>query len=78
MGQPVSILIVEDSENDARLLVRKLRRGGFETRIRAGGDSRGASPEDMGPHHSRLRGEMKRPFGTVTNIAIARMHGILP
>lgn len=30
MRQPVNVLIVEDSEHDAALLVRELRRGGFE------------------------------------------------
>ncbi|MFA5182076.1 MAG: ATP-binding protein [Syntrophales bacterium] len=30
MGQPLRVLIVEDSENDAELLLRKLRQGGFE------------------------------------------------
>lgn len=30
MGKPIRVLIVEDSENDALLLVRELRRGGFE------------------------------------------------
>src|SRR5882762_2265689 len=30
MGQPLRILIVEDSEDDAELLLRELRRGGFE------------------------------------------------
>jgi signal transduction histidine kinase/FixJ family two-component response regulator len=29
MGKPIFVLIVEDSENDALLLVRELRRGGF-------------------------------------------------
>jgi hypothetical protein len=28
MSQPIRVLIVEDSENDALLLVRELRRGG--------------------------------------------------
>jgi signal transduction histidine kinase len=30
MGKPIRVLIVEDSENDALLLLRELRRGGFE------------------------------------------------
>src|SRR2546425_12590236 len=30
MGQPLRILIVEDSEDDAELMLRELRRGGFE------------------------------------------------
>jgi PAS domain S-box-containing protein len=30
MGQPLRVLIIEDSENDAELLLRKLRQGGFE------------------------------------------------
>jgi signal transduction histidine kinase/FixJ family two-component response regulator len=30
MSKPIRVLIVEDSENDALLLVRELRRGGFE------------------------------------------------
>src|SRR6266850_2033278 len=30
MGIPLSVLIVEDSEDDARLLVRELKRGGYE------------------------------------------------
>jgi diguanylate cyclase (GGDEF)-like protein len=29
MSKPIRVLIVEDSENDARLLIRELRRGGF-------------------------------------------------
>src|SRR5688500_20050527 len=30
MGKPLKVLIVEDSEDDALLLVRELRRGGYE------------------------------------------------
>ena len=30
MGEPLKILLVEDSENDALLLLRQLRRGGYE------------------------------------------------
>ena len=30
MGKPLRVLIVEDSENDAELLLRELRRGGYE------------------------------------------------
>ncbi len=30
MGKPLRVLIVEDSEDDARLLLRELSRGGFE------------------------------------------------
>ena len=30
MGVPLRLLLVEDSEDDARLLVRELTRGGFE------------------------------------------------
>src|ERR671921_1540018 len=30
MGVPLSVLLVEDSENDALLLVRELRRGGYD------------------------------------------------
>jgi diguanylate cyclase (GGDEF)-like protein len=30
MSKPIRVLIIEDSENDALLLVRELRRGGFE------------------------------------------------
>ena len=33
MSKPLRVLIVEDSENDALLLVRELRRGGFEPKI---------------------------------------------
>ncbi len=31
-GVPVRLLLVEDSENDAVLLLRELRRGGYERR----------------------------------------------
>jgi len=34
MGMPLRVLIVEDSENDALLLVRELRRGGYEPRFK--------------------------------------------
>src|SRR5881296_3646152 len=30
MGKPIRILIVEDSEDDAQLLLRELQRGGYE------------------------------------------------
>jgi diguanylate cyclase len=30
MGKPIRVLIIEDSEDDALLLIRELRRGGFE------------------------------------------------
>ncbi|MBA3703541.1 MAG: two-component system response regulator, partial [Rubrobacteraceae bacterium] len=30
MGAPLRVLLVEDSEDDALLLVRMLRRGGFD------------------------------------------------
>ena len=30
MGIPLSVLLVEDSENDALLLLRTLRRGGYD------------------------------------------------
>lgn len=30
MGVPLHVLIVEDSENDALLLIRALRRGGYD------------------------------------------------
>ena len=30
MGAPLRVLLVEDSENDALLLLRQLRRGGYE------------------------------------------------
>src|SRR5687768_18457793 len=30
MGKPLKVLIVEDSEDDALLLVRELQRGGYE------------------------------------------------
>src|SRR5437868_4828360 len=30
MGQPLRILLVEDSEDDAELMLRELRRGGYE------------------------------------------------
>jgi signal transduction histidine kinase/FixJ family two-component response regulator len=33
MSKPLRVLIVEDSENDALLLVRELRRGGFEPKF---------------------------------------------
>lgn len=33
MSKPIRVLIVEDSENDALLLVRELRRGGFEPQV---------------------------------------------
>src|SRR5438034_5502035 len=31
MGQPLRILLIEDSEDDAQLLLRALRRGGYES-----------------------------------------------
>ncbi|MGH7411491.1 MAG: response regulator, partial [Candidatus Methylomirabilis sp.] len=34
MGTPLRVLIVEDSEDDAALLVRELRRGGYDPEIR--------------------------------------------
>jgi signal transduction histidine kinase/FixJ family two-component response regulator len=34
MSQPIRVLIVEDSENDALLLVRELRRGGFDLKFK--------------------------------------------
>jgi PAS domain S-box-containing protein len=34
MGTPLRVLLVEDSENDALLLVRQLRRGGYEPHFR--------------------------------------------
>ena len=34
MGTPLKVLLVEDSENDALLLVRQLRRGGYEPHFR--------------------------------------------
>src|SRR5918997_692395 len=34
MGTPLKVLFVEDSENDALLLLRELRRGGYEPRSR--------------------------------------------
>ena len=30
MGQPLRVLIIEDSEEDAQLVLRELRRGGYE------------------------------------------------
>src|SRR6185503_19510174 len=30
MGQPLRVLIIEDSEEDAQLILRELRRGGYE------------------------------------------------
>jgi diguanylate cyclase (GGDEF)-like protein len=33
MSKPIRVLLVEDSENDALLLVRELRRGGFEPEL---------------------------------------------
>ena len=30
MGKPLNVLIVEDSENDALLLLRELKRSGYE------------------------------------------------
>ncbi|MFQ5932988.1 MAG: two-component system response regulator, partial [Nitrospiraceae bacterium] len=30
MGKPLNVLIVEDSEDDTHVLLRELRRGGFE------------------------------------------------
>lgn len=31
MGIPLSVLIIEDSEDDTMLLLRELKRGGYET-----------------------------------------------
>src|SRR5258706_16159712 len=33
MSNPVTVLVVEDSEDDAALTVRQLQRGGFEVRF---------------------------------------------
>ena len=30
MGVPIRLLLVEDSEDDAQLLLRELKRGGYE------------------------------------------------
>jgi signal transduction histidine kinase len=43
MGKPLRVLLVEDSEDDARLLIRELRRGGFDVeweRVDTEGDLR--------------------------------------
>ena len=42
-GTPLRLLLVEDSENDAMLLLRELRRGGYEPR-----HERVCTPEEMG------------------------------
>ena len=34
MSTPIRLLVVEDSEDDARLAMRMLRRGGFDPRFR--------------------------------------------
>jgi CheY-like chemotaxis protein len=34
MGEPLRLLMVEDSADDAELLVRELRRGGFDPQVR--------------------------------------------
>ena len=31
MGKPLRVLIVEDSEDDALLVIRELERGGYDT-----------------------------------------------
>ena len=36
MGQPLRLLLIEDSQNDAELLLRSLRRGGYEVTERKG------------------------------------------
>ncbi|HAJ25990.1 MAG TPA: histidine kinase [Syntrophus sp. (in: bacteria)] len=53
MGQPLRVLIVEDSEDDAELLLRKLRQGGYEpihTRVETAGEmgaALGSGPWDL-------------------------------
>jgi hypothetical protein len=41
-GTPLRVLLVEDSENDALLLLRELRRGGYEPLY-----ERVSTPEEM-------------------------------
>ncbi len=43
MGKPLNVLIVEDAEDDALLLVRHLERGGFEPVFERVDDTQGMS-----------------------------------
>ncbi len=43
MPQKIQILIVEDNPNDAELVLRELRRAGFEPDWRRGGHGSGVS-----------------------------------
>jgi len=49
MGTPLKVLLVEDSTNDEKLLVWRLRNGGYDpqvTRVETGGDMEGALRSD--------------------------------
>ena len=39
MGQPLRLLLIEDSQDDAELLLRSLRRGGFDLTAQQVGSS---------------------------------------
>src|SRR5215204_5212397 len=64
--KPLRVLIVDDSENDALLLVRELKRGGYEPvyeRVDIRGDGEGASQLGVGCNRLRLPDAALRSTG---------------
>ena len=70
-GRPLDLLLVEDSADDARLVERELRQGGFTLRRFVRVETPGAMAEAL----EYLRGPSPRPLVVLLDLNMPRMDG---
>jgi signal transduction histidine kinase len=77
VSKPVKVLLIEDSEDDARLAIRMLKRGGFEPSFRRVQDAQALQDALSGEHWDAILSDYRLPaFNGVDALKICRDTGL--